>query len=267
MRILRWPRADRWMRSRRVKVGDRSLLSRPRNRGHLQKRNGNPHRAAAAQSTDQKAVPPCGGPNQAITRKKAAKKRTVADGSMPPFIAPQLCTRWSARRAATIGSTKSSSTATAFRCGSRDGEVTLKTRKGLDWTAKFGAIANAAGALPDCIMDGEIVALDHRGSPDFAGSAGRLVGWEDRRSDFFRLRSAVSEGRGFTSGEPCRPQAGFKGTDRNRRTGKTRPKSATSSISRAAATRCSNPPAECRWRASSQNKLPLLRFRTNPLLD
>ena len=27
----------------------------------------------------------------------------------------------------------------------------------------------AAGKLPDCIVDGEIVALDHRGSPDFAG--------------------------------------------------------------------------------------------------
>ena len=49
------------------------------------------------------------------------------------------------------------------------GEVTLKTRKGLDWTRKFPAIARAATSLPDCIIDGEIVALDHRGSPDFAG--------------------------------------------------------------------------------------------------
>ena len=50
-----------------------------------------------------------------------------------------------------------------------DGDVTLKTRKGLDWTLKFSAIAKAARKLPDCIVDGEIVALDHRGSPDFAG--------------------------------------------------------------------------------------------------
>ena len=49
------------------------------------------------------------------------------------------------------------------------GGVTLKTRKGLDWTPKFGAIARAASKLLDCIVDGEIVALDHRGSPDFAG--------------------------------------------------------------------------------------------------
>jgi hypothetical protein len=34
------------------------------------------------------------------------------------------------------------------------GEVTLKTRKGLDWAPKFGAIARAASKLPDCIVDG-----------------------------------------------------------------------------------------------------------------
>ena len=49
-----------------------------------------------------------------------------------------------------------------------DGEVTLKTRKGLDWTAKYPAIARAAGKLPDAIIDGEIVALDENGAPDFA---------------------------------------------------------------------------------------------------
>jgi bifunctional non-homologous end joining protein LigD len=40
-----------------------------------------------------------------------------------------------------------------------DGNVTLKTRKGLNWTEKFSAIARAAKALSDCIVDGEIVAL------------------------------------------------------------------------------------------------------------
>ena len=45
---------------------------------------------------------------------------------------------------------------------------TLKTRKGLDWTAKYPEIAKAAAALPDCIVDGEICALDDNGAPDFA---------------------------------------------------------------------------------------------------
>jgi bifunctional non-homologous end joining protein LigD len=58
------------------------------------------------------------------------------------------------------------------------GKVSLKTRKGLDWTVKCGAIAEAAGNLPDGIIDGEIVALDSNGAPDFAG-----------------LQAALSEGR------------------------------------------------------------------------
>src|SRR3954471_2529543 len=48
------------------------------------------------------------------------------------------------------------------------GEATLKTRKGLDWTDKFGAIAKEAIALPDVLIDGEIVALDQNGAPDFS---------------------------------------------------------------------------------------------------
>ena len=49
-----------------------------------------------------------------------------------------------------------------------NGAVTLKTRKGLDWTKKFTTIAEAGEALPDGIYDGEIVALDGNGAPDFA---------------------------------------------------------------------------------------------------
>jgi bifunctional non-homologous end joining protein LigD len=41
-----------------------------------------------------------------------------------------------------------------------NGAVTLKTRKGLDWTAKFGfAIPTAASQLPNCLIDGEIVVV------------------------------------------------------------------------------------------------------------
>ena len=49
-----------------------------------------------------------------------------------------------------------------------DGDATLKTRKGLDWTEKFRAIAKEGSALPDALIDGEIVALDHNGAPEFS---------------------------------------------------------------------------------------------------
>ena len=58
------------------------------------------------------------------------------------------------------------------------GRAVLRTRKGLDWTEKFSAIAAAAKRLPDCILDGEIVALDRDGTPDFAA-----------------LQAALSDGR------------------------------------------------------------------------
>src|SRR5215468_7307480 len=48
-----------------------------------------------------------------------------------------------------------------------DGEARLRTRKGLDWTDKFAAIATAAEKLPDCVIDGEAVALGGNGVPDF----------------------------------------------------------------------------------------------------
>ncbi|HEX7885002.1 MAG TPA: DNA polymerase ligase N-terminal domain-containing protein, partial [Phenylobacterium sp.] len=46
-------------------------------------------------------------------------------------------------------------------------KATLKTRKGLDWTAKFRAIASAAATMPDGLYDGEACALDAHGAPDF----------------------------------------------------------------------------------------------------
>ena len=44
--------------------------------------------------------------------------------------------------------------------------MNLKTRKGLDWTAKFPA--EEAASLSDAAIDGEIVALSENGAPDFA---------------------------------------------------------------------------------------------------
>jgi bifunctional non-homologous end joining protein LigD len=48
------------------------------------------------------------------------------------------------------------------------GTARLLTRTGLDWSDRFGAIVAAAKRLADCVLDGEVVALDHNGAPDFA---------------------------------------------------------------------------------------------------
>jgi bifunctional non-homologous end joining protein LigD len=48
-----------------------------------------------------------------------------------------------------------------------DGTVTAYTRKGLDWTEKFGRVAAAAANFPDCIIDGEVAAFDASGTLSF----------------------------------------------------------------------------------------------------
>jgi bifunctional non-homologous end joining protein LigD len=99
-------------------------------------------------------------------KKLAAAKR--AKSSMPGFIAPQLCETLSRPPSANGWIHEIKFDGYRIQMRVEDGQVTLKTRKGLDWTAKWSAIAASASKLPDCIIDGEICALDENGAPDFA---------------------------------------------------------------------------------------------------
>ena len=49
-----------------------------------------------------------------------------------------------------------------------DGKATIRTRKGLDYTSTFPEIARAARGLENCIIDGEICAIDKDGLTDFS---------------------------------------------------------------------------------------------------
>ena len=106
------------------------------------------------------------------------KAKTIAARELPDFIAPQLCETLD--RPPSAGGWIHEIKFDGYRIQLRvlDGEVTLKTRKGLDWTTKYPAIAKAAGKLPDAIIDGEVCALDENGAPDFAA-----------------LQAALSEGK------------------------------------------------------------------------
>jgi bifunctional non-homologous end joining protein LigD len=99
-------------------------------------------------------------------RLPADKAKTVAD--IPAFVSPQLCQRVERPPASAGWAHEIKFDGYRIQMRVVAGKVTLKTRKGLDWTEKFAAIAKAASELPDCMVDGEIVALDHEGSPDFA---------------------------------------------------------------------------------------------------
>ncbi|PZA09079.1 DNA ligase D [Rhodopseudomonas palustris] len=106
------------------------------------------------------------------TKTKAAKSaKPAARGkraAMPGFVPPQLCT--SVERPPGGEGRGHEIKFDGYRMQLRveQGEARLLTRKGLDWTAKFGAIAEEAASLPDAIIDTEVVALDSHGQPDFA---------------------------------------------------------------------------------------------------
>ncbi len=97
--------------------------------------------------------------------KKAHGKKVA---SLPDFVAPELCT--AVERPPNGEGWCHEIKFDGYRVQLRveDGEATLKTRKGLDWTDKFQAIAKEGSGLPDALVDGEIVALDRNGAPDFS---------------------------------------------------------------------------------------------------
>ncbi len=96
----------------------------------------------------------------------AAKGKKVA--AIPDFVAPELCTPVDRPPGGEGWCHEIKFDGYRVQLRVKDGEATLKTRKGLDWTEKFQAIAKEASALPDVLVDGEIVALEHNGAPDFS---------------------------------------------------------------------------------------------------
>ena len=97
---------------------------------------------------------------------KELKGKKVA--AMPDFVAPELCTPVDRPPDGEGWCHEIKFDGYRVQLRVDDGDATLKTRKGLDWTEKFKAIAKEGSALPDVLIDGEIVALDHNGAPEFS---------------------------------------------------------------------------------------------------
>ncbi|MFG1463897.1 DNA ligase D [Xanthobacter sp. DSM 24535] len=107
-------------------------------------------------------------PARARAGKGASGKGALAGAAtMPDFVPPQLCT--SLERPPVGRDWVHEIKLDGYRIQMRveDGKAVLRTRTGLDWTARFSAIAQAAQSLPDALIDGEVVALNAHGAPDF----------------------------------------------------------------------------------------------------
>jgi bifunctional non-homologous end joining protein LigD len=131
---------------------------------------------------------------EAREKGKAAAPKGKPVAEMPDFVAPQLCT--SVDRPPSGEGWCHEIKFDGYRVQLRveGGNATLKTRKGLDWTDKFEAIANEASALPDVLIDGEIVALDHNGVPNFSALQAALSDGKTEKLIFFAFDLSFAEG-------------------------------------------------------------------------
>jgi bifunctional non-homologous end joining protein LigD len=138
----------------------------------------------------------------AVWNSKSKKDRDAAPetpkpkkaATLPKFIEPQLCRLVDRPGSGANWVHEVKFDGYRMQLRVENGKAALRTRKGLDWTGKFAAIAKAAAKLPDCIIDGEICALDHNGAPDFAALQAAL---SDEKSDaliFFAFDLLFADG-------------------------------------------------------------------------
>ena len=119
-----------------------------------------------------------GGQAETAAQLRAAAPPRLRAAALPGFVAPQLAK--SVDRPPQGAGWAHEIKFDGYRLQLRvdGGQATLKTRAGLDWTARFAAIARDGEGLADCLVDGEACALDKAGAPDFAA-----------------LQAALSEGK------------------------------------------------------------------------
>ena len=98
---------------------------------------------------------------------KARRKNKAAK---PKFRSPQLATLVDAVPAGNGWMHEIKFDGYRALIAAKGSDVTVWTRGGKDWTAKFQPLADALAQLdlPSCLIDGEIVAPDAAGNPDFS---------------------------------------------------------------------------------------------------
>jgi bifunctional non-homologous end joining protein LigD len=133
----------------------------------------------AANQASRPAAAPRTPPKSAANSARASRAAPGARAAMPDFIEPQLALLVDHPPADSGWGHEIKLDGYRLQLRVERGQAVLKTRKGLDWTEKFGSIAAAARELPDCIVDGEAVALGPDDLPDFSA-----------------LQAALSDGRG-----------------------------------------------------------------------
>jgi bifunctional non-homologous end joining protein LigD len=125
---------------------------------------------------------------------EAPRAEAVMARAVPKFVEPQLCTL--KERPPDSSNWVHEIKLDGYRAQLRvaDGRAVIRTRKGLDWTDRFAAIAKAARALPDCLIDGEVVALGENRLPSFSALQAALSQQQSEELVFYAF-DLLFEGR------------------------------------------------------------------------
>lgn len=110
-----------------------------------------------------------GGAAEKEARPKRAKRRGSTQ-ALPAFVEPQLATLTDAVPTGQNWLHEIKFDGYRALAAVAGEKARLSTRSGLDWTEPFAPVAEALAAmdLPSCLIDGEVVALDAAGNPDFS---------------------------------------------------------------------------------------------------
>lgn len=94
----------------------------------------------------------------------------MADAAkMPGFIPPQLCELVATPPEGDDWVHEAKLDGYRMQLHVRAGKTVFYSRRGLDWTHRFPEIVLDSEKLGDCIIDGEVCAVDVKGLPTFAG--------------------------------------------------------------------------------------------------
>ncbi len=139
-------------------------------------------RHAGAKPADAKPAKPA---KAKPAKAKPAKAKPKSAAAMPDFIPPQLATLVTEPPGAAGWAHEIKFDGYRMQLRLEGGRAILRTRTGLDWTERFAGLAEAAAGLPDGIVDGEAVALNEEGAPDFASLQNALSAGRSDRMVYF----------------------------------------------------------------------------------
>jgi len=137
-------------------------------------------------------------------RARAPVARPTVSVALPDFIEPQLAKSSEKPPAGPGWAHEIKFDGYRMQLRTLAGTARLLSRKGLDWSSKFPEIVGAGVGLGDGILDGEVVALDHTGAPDFAALQAAISGGTTEDLVFFvfdQLFSGAEDLRPLTLAE------------------------------------------------------------------